>query len=319
MLEWMPKRGVMSGGLHEEITLPHVGEWDLYHNSFSLCSKKLRICMAELGLDYESHPIDLIETGRYQNLSRAFRAVNPAATVPVLVHQGHPVYESHDQIAYAALHAAARGRELLPADPVARALVERWVDCASLVGDDPTRNTRERAGHCVPGLTIPIFAAMVRHIPYRRILYGLFFHPNKERPLIFAALKARGIHDLPGFKAAMKVLVRSREHMGVHLDALGAQLERSGGPWIAGESFTLADVSWVAILDRLAEVDWDDHFFGHGRRPIVAGYWERLQKRPSYAQAIAGQRCTFTRRGMEDVKRAKREDAALRKALEGTA
>ena len=24
--------------------------------------------------------------------------VNPAGTVPVLVHQGHPVYESHEQV-----------------------------------------------------------------------------------------------------------------------------------------------------------------------------------------------------------------------------
>ena len=26
--------------------------------------------------------------------------VNPAGTVPVLVHNGHPVYESHEQILY---------------------------------------------------------------------------------------------------------------------------------------------------------------------------------------------------------------------------
>ena len=58
-------RTAPTGGLHPEIQLPHRQEWELYHNSFSLCSKKLRVCMAELGLAYESHPIDLIETGSY--------------------------------------------------------------------------------------------------------------------------------------------------------------------------------------------------------------------------------------------------------------
>ena len=28
------------------------------------------------------------------------RDVNPAGTVPVLIHNGHPVYESHEQIVY---------------------------------------------------------------------------------------------------------------------------------------------------------------------------------------------------------------------------
>jgi glutathione S-transferase len=292
-------------------------EWELYHNSFSLCSKKVRVCMAELGLDYRSHPIDLIETGRYQNVSRAFLAVNPAGTVPVLVHRGRTVYESHEQIVYAAAHAGARGRTLLPEDPATRALVQTWVDCASLVGDDPTRGTELRAGHCVPGLTVPIFAAMVRYIPYRKILFGLLFHPHKQRPLVFATLKARGIHRLPGLAPAMALLARSREHMGGHLDALGAQLLRSGGPWIAGADFTLADVSWVVILDRLAEVDWDEHFWGGGRRPAVAAYWQRLRERPSFELAIESQRCENTRKGIADVKRAKRDDPALRAALEG--
>ena len=32
----------MAGGLHAEITLPHTAEFELYHNDFSLCSKKIR-------------------------------------------------------------------------------------------------------------------------------------------------------------------------------------------------------------------------------------------------------------------------------------
>ncbi len=55
-----------SGGIHPEITLPHTEAWELYHNGFSLCSKKLRVCMAELGLPYRSHHIHLIETGAYE-------------------------------------------------------------------------------------------------------------------------------------------------------------------------------------------------------------------------------------------------------------
>jgi len=83
-------------GLQADIDLPHEAEFELYHNALSLCSMKTRACMAELRVPYRGHAIDLIETGRYQTLSRAYLAVNPAGTVPVLVHRGHPVFESHE-------------------------------------------------------------------------------------------------------------------------------------------------------------------------------------------------------------------------------
>lgn len=304
-----------TGGLHPEITLPHDQEWELYHNSFSLCSKKVRVCLAELGLAYGSHPIHLIETGAYENVGRAFLAVNPAGTVPVLVHRGHPVYESHDQIAYAAEHGRG-GDDLRPRDAETRALVERWVDCASLVGD-ATRGSERRAGHCIPGLTFPLFATMVRHIPYREIARGLLTHPNKERPIFFALLKWRTVRGLPGLTPAWRVLQRSRAHMGAHLDALAAHLDARGGAWIAGDRFTLADVSWMVILDRLVEADWAECFWGADRRPAIAAYWSRLQGRPSFQTEIESVRAPVTRQGIADLAAAKRGDPALRTALEG--
>lgn len=305
-----------SGGLHREIDLPHTDEWEVYHNSFSLCSKKVRVCMAELGLPYKSHHVHLIETGAYESVRRRYLQINPAGTVPVIVHEGHPVYESHEQIVYAAGHAGARGEELLPHDAATRTLVERWTDCASLVGD-PVRGPEHRAGHCIPPLTFPIFATMVRYVSYREILKGLLTHPNKERPLFFAMLKLRSVHGLPGMSPVMKMIDRARTHMGNHLDALAAQLDEHGGPWIAGELFTLADVSWVVILDRLVEADWGDYLWGGDKRRTIAAYWERLQARPSYRGEISDRRCANTRQGIGDLKEAKANDARLREALEG--
>ena len=90
-----------TGGLHPEITLPHEQSVELYHNSLSLCSGKVRVVLAEKNIPYKANHIHLIETGWYQNASPEFLKINPGATVPVLVHDGHPVYESHDQVEYA--------------------------------------------------------------------------------------------------------------------------------------------------------------------------------------------------------------------------
>ena len=39
---------------------------------FRCVQKKTRVCLAEYGVDYQSVIIDLIETGKYQNISRDF-------------------------------------------------------------------------------------------------------------------------------------------------------------------------------------------------------------------------------------------------------
>jgi glutathione S-transferase len=306
----------MSGGLHTEIELPHEREFELYHNALSLCSKKTRVCLAELGIEYESHPIDLIETGSYENISRHFLAVNPAGLVPVLVHNGHPIYESHDQIRYAAEHSPRGTAALLPEDPELEKRMQEWVDRTSLTGDDPTAETRSSAGNCVPGLTFPLFAAMIEDIPVHRVLEGLLFHRIKFRPVIFLTLKAVGVRRLSRLQAGIRLLHRSIRHMREHLDALEAQLVASGGPWILGSQFTLADVGWVPIFERLVEADCLHVFVAEGRRPAVAAYWERLKERPSYRAAIAEHTHPTVTRGTARLRAAKQADPELRRALE---
>jgi len=152
-------------GHRPDIALPHDHEFELYHNALSLCSMKVRFCLSELGIAYASHPIDLIETGAYENIRPAFLSVNPGGTVPVLVHRGHPVFESHCQIRYAAAHAPAGTPALTPSDAALRAEMERWIDLSSIT-HDPLEHGDESAGNAVPGLTLPLFdrhaAAVVR-------------------------------------------------------------------------------------------------------------------------------------------------------------
>jgi glutathione S-transferase len=305
-------------GHRPEIALPHGEEFELYHNAFSLCSMKVRVCLAELGIAYRSHPVDLVETGAYENIRPRLLAVNPAGTVPVLVHRGHPVYESHEQIRYAAAHAPPGSPRLVPADPALRAEMERWIDRSSLT-DDPLAHGDESAGNAVPGLTLPLFAAMIEGVPAWRILEGLLFHFDRKRPLMFLLFKARGIAGFGRLGPALRVLARSRRQMAAHLDALEGQLVRSGGPWLLGGPFTLADVSWLVILERLRQVDLQGGFLARGARPACAAYWDRLRARPGYEQAILGHAHATVEAGTRRLREAKAADPALRAALEGAA
>lgn len=303
----------MPGGLRQDIALPHTGEFELYHNAFSLCSKKVRMCLAELNIPYVSHHIDLIETGSYETLSRRFLAVNPAALVPVLVHNGHPIYESHEIITYAAEHSGS-GERLTPSDPATRAVMQEWIHKSSLYGDEPTKDLDTSAGNCVPGLTVPLFAAMIRYIPVHRIVEGLLFHRIKSRPLSFLMLKLNGLARLGKLAPARRVIIASRRRMARHLDDLEQQLASSGGAWITGTQFTLADVSWTVIFDRLREADWLDELVV-GQRPRVADYWAALQARPSYRSAMLEHQHPLVQRGTADIVAEKTNNAGFRNSL----
>ncbi len=301
----------MEGGLHAEIALPHRAPFELWHNAFSLCSKKVRMCLAELGIEHASHHIDLVETGGYQTLSREFLAVNPAGLVPVLVHDGHPIYESHEIIRYAAAHGRG-GVSLVPHWTAEAEAMEHWIRKSSLTGDDPVRGIDESAGNCVPGLTIPLFAAMIADIPVTKIFEGLLFHRLKGRPMFFLALKAAGLKRLPALKPVVKVIRDSRVQMERHLDDLEAHFAGHAGAWIVGAQFTLADVSWAVIFDRLREADWTE-VLENPRRPRLADWWTRIRERPAYRTAMLGElEHPLVKRGSGRIVERKAFDPAFR-------
>ena len=303
-------------GLQADIVLPHEAEFELYHNALSLCSMKTRICLAELGVEYASHPIDLIETGSYETLGRKLLSVNPAGTVPVLVHNGHPVYESHEQIRYAAEHAPAGAPSLVPKEPGLREEMERWVDRSSIT-TDPMEEGDLSAGNAVPPLTVPLFAAMIDRIAFWKILEGLLFHIDRRRPVVFLVLKALGLERLQKLTLAVRLMARGRRQTRTHLDALEEQLRESGGPWILGDQFTLADVGWMAIFERFHQADWVEVFVSASERPECAAYWARLRERPSYRVAILDHSHPMIEYGSRRLREAKRRVPALRAALEG--
>lgn len=303
-------------GYQPDIELPHEEPFELYHNALSLCSMKTRLCLAELGVPYKSHPIDLIETGCYENIRPRLLSVNPGGTVPVLLHQGHPIYESHEQIRYAARFAPDGAPSLVPADPAQRDEMESWIDRSSLT-DDPLNNADKTAGNAIPGLTLPLFCTMIEKISYWRIAEGLLFHFDKFRPVMFALFKFRGIGNLPSLPPAAKAIAVSRREMGVHLDALESQLAKSGGPWILGEMFTLADVSWLVIFERLRQANAEAAYFSKDKRPGLLAYWERLKSRRAYAEAILGHSHPLIEYGRRRIEEARAESPALRDCLDG--
>lgn len=278
------KTHAMAGGIHKDISLPHEQEFELYHNALSQCSKKVRVCLDELGIPYKGHHIHLIETGHYETISRHFLKVNPAGILPVLVHNGHPVYESHDILTYAAAHSKTPYL-LVPEDESAQQEMQHWVNKASIIGDDANEGIKISAGYCAGMLSLPLFAAGMAYIPLRYPLIGLLFHRIKIRAVLFSLLKVTGLQGFVKIPPLLKKMAAGRDYMHKHLADLERQISQEG-PWIMGEQFTLADVSWLTVFERLREADWLEYYLRNNQYPKLSQYWQDLQARDSYRTAI---------------------------------
>ena len=305
----------LTPGLCTAISLAYEQPFELYHNAFSLCSMKVRLCLSELGLSYKSHHIDLIETGSYENIRSSYKRIHPGCTVPLLVHNGHPVYESHEQIRYAAQHSDT-GTSLVPQDPQAHATMEHWVDLSSLT-DDPLANTHRSAGNAVPGQTLPLFATMIEKIPYHRIAQGFLFHFDKRRPMMFCAMKLFGLDVFNKLAPLRSALAISRKHMHEHIEQFEQQLIKEDGPWIVGDQFTLADVSWLVIFERLRQADILELFVNPDQQPACHAWWQACLKRPSYADAITGHEHPIVVHGSQQLRELKRINPAIKQLLTG--
>jgi glutathione S-transferase len=296
------------GGHYASIDLPFDEPLELYANGFSLCSAQVRLCLAEKKLEYKLNHIHLIETGWYQSCSPEFKKINPGATVPVLVHNGHPIYESKSQIEYLCDKFEGGGDLRPPPDAPSKWVHTYVLKNIKIGGVDP-----ETMGNCIPGLTMPIFAAMIPEIPVSKIVWGLRHHPNKERCFFFLLLKLLGstFIRLPPIHNMVRA---SREAMSEHLNDLDGLLADKR-EWILGSKFTLTDVGMVPIFERMSVACWD-HLWAD--LPHVVQYVARLRARSSYKTAMQDAELPSVKMGKRRLQIWKQRFKWFKGALEGS-
>ena len=84
----------------EDIKTSEVLAWKgvhLFHFSGSSCSQKTRIVLNLKGIDWVSHPINLLKA---ENYSQWYLGINPRGLLPALVHNGDVYIESNDIVSY---------------------------------------------------------------------------------------------------------------------------------------------------------------------------------------------------------------------------
>jgi len=230
---------------------------ELYHSVNSVCAQKVRVVLAEKGLEYREHLMTL----RGDQFTPEYMRLNPNAVVPTLVHDGRPVIESSVILYY--LDEAFAAPPLMPRDLHQRARVRQF----NKLVDEYVHNS----------CTILTFATAFR--PWFAGLSGeqiearLAKAPSKKRTEYKRDVALNGLDS----KFALEAL----EHHLKLLHSMDESLARAD--WLAGDAFSLADAAVIPYILRLDLLKmagiWE-------KRPRISAWYARMRERPSVAKEM---------------------------------
>lgn len=229
----------------------------LYEHSTSVCAIKVRLTLLEKGIDYESRYIDLRRGGQFD---RDYIRIHPGAVVPALLYDGKPILES--SVIQYFLEDLYPDPAMMPDDLLSRHRV-RWL---MKFIDDPIHPATGLLTHGIAfrkdyQTSEAVEARLAQVVDPRR--------RDRQRSVL-----TEGV-DSPFVVDAVADVDRLLEEMETIL---------SGGPWLGGDLYSLADAAATPYINRLRMLDLLDLFTVN--RPRVCDWFDRVRARPSFDEGI---------------------------------
>lgn len=228
----------------------------LYHGWRSSASRRVRLCLAEKSLDYESRIVDMVKGEQH---SPEYLAINPNGVVPALLHDDRVLYESSVIAEY--LDETFPAAPIMPRDPYQRAVVRnfvRWID-----------------EHCLPKLIVFNWSISMQPVATgwteAELEQRLARIPTSERREAWTRVARKPYSDEEKAQA-MRGLLELIERIETLL--------AHSGDWLLADGFSLADIAAAPFVMRIQELN--PTALDSSR---AAAWWTRFQARPCFRQA----------------------------------
>jgi glutathione S-transferase len=226
----------------------------LYNAPQSTCSQRVRFVLNAKELAFDEVKLDLLAGDQ---MKPDYLALNPNGVVPTLRHDGAIVIDSSVIVEY--LDEVVPRISFTPADPVKRAAMRslmRFIDE-------------------VPAAAVRVPTYNLAFLPrFQAMTDDDFLAFAESKPLRKEFMLAMGKKGFPQ-KDMDAALDRMRRTYARMVDAITA----SGGPWLMGRQPTLADISLMPAVVRMADLGlsgmWDD-------KPAVARWYEEIRAHTAF-------------------------------------
>jgi glutathione S-transferase len=224
----------------------------------STCSQKVRLCLAEKGLNWTDHHVDLRAGDQHQP---DYLALNPNGVVPTLVDDGEVIIESTLINEY--LDDKFHEPALRPADAFLTARMRLW-----------TKQLDEGL-HAETGVLSNAIAFRFQKLAKgeafaNKLVEGI---PDKAKRERYRSIVFEGV--------ASPLFASSVARFRKLLDDMDAAL--AAHAWLAGDGFSLADIGLSPYITRMDHLGlarmWDD-------QPRISDWYARITTRPTYQPAF---------------------------------
>jgi glutathione S-transferase len=230
---------------------------ELYHNINSVCAQKVRIALAEKGQAAKEHILTL----QGDQNDPAYMKLNPNGVVPTLVHGDRVVIESSLILYY--IDDVFPDPPLMPKEAAARHRVRLY----NKLIDEYVHNS----------CTIMTFATAFRP-RFMKMTREQWLDEINKAPLKRRAEYKRSVIE-HGLESEFVV-----DALAQHQKMIGWMAEDlKNGPYLAGQTFSNADVAVIPYILRLELLKLAGMFT---RYPAVADWWARVRERQSVKATI---------------------------------
>jgi glutathione S-transferase len=236
----------------------------VFHYEMSSCSQKLRIFLNLKKIDWQSHPVDLLNN---QNVSEWYLGINPRGLVPVLVHDGDVHIESNDILLY--LEKLFPTPALIPAGATAE--IEKMLEQENDL-----------------------------HLDFRALSFRFMFNPPEtpKTPDVIEIYTKAGTGTVEGVddvgKARELEFWRRYAKEGVTDDTARTAAQKfkkafdeldvrlASQPNLLGKDVSLLDIAWFIYVNRLQTAGYPLARL----HPHLSAWFDRLGQQPAFAKEI---------------------------------
>lgn len=228
---------------------------NLYHFSFSNCSQRVRLALAEKGLSWKSHHLDLTKN---EHITEEYQAINPKGVVPTLVNDGEVVIESNDIILY--LEEKFPTPALIPDNAAQRSVMEAHIHLCGKSQGAVKVYTYDKLFRQFIKLSDDDFGFLENNRANQDVIQFMDDYRNDGE--IWTMRVETAVKDIASF-----------------LERLNKSLSKY--TWLSGDNFGLADISWVVNFHRLNTTGYPTEEY-----PELCKWFERITARQSFSDAV---------------------------------
>lgn len=231
---------------------------ELYHHGSSVCAAKVRLVLAEKGVDWTGRYVDILAGEQFDP---AYLRLNPKGVVPTLVHGDRVIPESSVICEY--LDDAFPAPPLKPAEAGDRAAMRLW--------------TKKVDDEIHPAIRPITYVITHRHAILEKSEAEIEQYINNESDPYARERKRGWIRqgvEAPDVKAALLFYDRLLREMDAVL---------TDRDWIAGAQYSLADAALTPFINRLEMFGFSEMW---ADLPGLTRWWTAVKARPSFRTAL---------------------------------